>query len=62
MIDSRWENGMNGWSCYYIDSGRRSLPWGAEGEITGCDGGYIYVVFDGEEQPRAMRWDEIRPC
>jgi hypothetical protein len=61
--DRRWRNGMDGWRVSLYDS-MGELPSGAQGEVTGYlhDGCFIYVVFDGEEEPRQLRWNQVRPA
>lgn len=72
-MDQRWVHGMNGWRVVLYETktfGRLTdhpvtiKGYEHEGEVTGYShsGCFIWVVFDGEEEPRQLRWDEVRPA
>lgn len=52
--DSRWMHGMNGWRIQGFA--------GQYGEVTGWQPPFLWVVLDGEEDPRPFRWNEVRPA
>ena len=70
MIDERWETALLGLivrlNANTLDG---KLHAGRRGEVTGYDhhrhhygSGVVWVVFDGEDEPRGMAWDEVRPA
>jgi hypothetical protein len=66
-FDHRWDNGMDGWRVSLYDSmrlGGHDIPYGTQGEVTGYshNGCFIWVVFDGDDEPTQLRWDEVRPA
>jgi hypothetical protein len=63
VVDERWRHGMNGWRCrfatgWFIDGAASEY-----GEITGFDHpNVVWVVLDGEDEPRQVFWHALRPA
>lgn len=59
--DDRWLHGMNGWRVSVVPL---TVGKAEYGEVTGYthDDDRVWIVVDGEEEPRAYRWDEVRPA
>ena len=59
-IDPRWAQVLNGLPVLAF------IEWNAPGvlaEVTGVDDrGYVWLVVDGEEEPRRVFWANVRPA
>lgn len=56
-----WNQAITGLRCIAYVTDRLLGKKPKRGEVTALEDGWVWVVLDGEEEPRRVFWTDIRP-
>ena len=63
--DARWDHVLDGLRVLLFHSqkhGQETGEWFYYGEVTGVVHHDVFVVVDGEDEPRRFHWTQVRPA